>query len=145
MAPHRVLGIRRTASKEEVKEAFRKFCLLWHPDMNKSPEAAQKFVQGQKAYKHLVEALETQEKLVGTRATNLGSSMPPGTHTKWTNQQLLGFLFAVAGVSGIFFFNSIYSRRNVDRPKWAQSLSDDQWKEIKHNEFYQPVDWKKTI
>lgn len=45
-----VLGLPSTASKDEVKKAYRKLVLIWHPDKNSSPGAATKFMQITEAY-----------------------------------------------------------------------------------------------
>lgn len=40
---YQLLGLTREASAADVKKAFRKLALQWHPDKNKSPSAASKF------------------------------------------------------------------------------------------------------
>ncbi len=45
-----VLGLARTASAEEIKSAYRKLARKLHPDVNKSPDAQQKFTEIQSAY-----------------------------------------------------------------------------------------------
>ncbi len=45
-----MLGVVHCASPDEIKAAFRKECRRWHPDVNNTPEAAQRFDELNKAY-----------------------------------------------------------------------------------------------
>ena len=40
---YEVLGIAKTASKDEIKKAYRKLSKKYHPDLNKEPGAEEKF------------------------------------------------------------------------------------------------------
>jgi DnaJ-class molecular chaperone len=49
-----ILGIRKTATQEEIKQSFRKLALRYHPDKNKnSEESKKKFLQIVEAYEVL--------------------------------------------------------------------------------------------
>ncbi|MFZ5365743.1 MAG: DnaJ C-terminal domain-containing protein [Patescibacteria group bacterium] len=48
-----VLGVGKDASQEELKKAYRKQALDWHPDRNKSPEAEKRFKEINEAYEVL--------------------------------------------------------------------------------------------
>ncbi len=48
-----VLGVSRGASVEEIKRAFRKLAMQYHPDRNKSPDAEQRFKAVSEAYEVL--------------------------------------------------------------------------------------------
>ena len=50
MDPYTVLGVSPEASQDEIKKAYRKLALEYHPDRNDSPEAEQKFKQASEAY-----------------------------------------------------------------------------------------------
>jgi len=47
---YEVLGIQRSANKEEIKNSYRKLALQYHPDRNKSPGAEEKFKEISEAY-----------------------------------------------------------------------------------------------
>ena len=56
---YKVLGIKRTASKSEVKSAYRKLARLRHPDVNSGSEsAAHEFALLSKAYRVLIDPQE---------------------------------------------------------------------------------------
>lgn len=56
---YKVLGVRRTASKSEVKSAYRKLARLRHPDLNGGSEgAAREFDLLSKAYRVLIDPQE---------------------------------------------------------------------------------------
>ncbi|MFT8870993.1 MAG: molecular chaperone DnaJ [Sporolactobacillus sp.] len=50
---YETLGVSKQASKEEIKKAFRQLARKYHPDVNKSPDAPEKFKQISKAYEVL--------------------------------------------------------------------------------------------
>lgn len=45
-----ILGVSRDASDKQIKKAFRKLAVKYHPDKNKAPEAEEKFREIAKAY-----------------------------------------------------------------------------------------------
>lgn len=47
---YEVLGVKKDASDEEIKRAFRKLAKQYHPDVNKEPGAAEKFKEIGEAY-----------------------------------------------------------------------------------------------
>jgi len=50
---YEVLGVQRGASDAEIKRAFRKLAQQWHPDINKDPDAPERFKEASEAYQIL--------------------------------------------------------------------------------------------
>src|SRR5919202_218998 len=50
---YEVLGVSRSASDEDIKKAYRRLALQFHPDRNKAPEATQRFKEATEAYQVL--------------------------------------------------------------------------------------------
>lgn len=48
-----ILGIEKGAADEDIKKAYRKQALRFHPDKNKSPQAEEKFKEVAEAYEVL--------------------------------------------------------------------------------------------
>lgn len=74
-----ILGVLKSASADELKSAYRKQALTWHPDRNRSSEAEQKFKELNEAYEVLS---DSQKKAAydqfGHAAFTPGGGPPPG-------------------------------------------------------------------
>ncbi len=73
-----ILGVNKTASLDEIKKAYRKLALEYHPDRNKSKDAEAKFKEVTKAYEVL--ANDEKRKMydqVGHSAYEQGAGQNP--------------------------------------------------------------------
>jgi DnaJ-class molecular chaperone len=82
-----ILGVSKSATKADIKSAYRKLALKWHPDKNKTSEAADKFKEINNAYEVLSDddkrknydqlGHENYSKY-GSRANGAGAGWPGG-------------------------------------------------------------------
>lgn len=74
-----ILGVSKTASSDELKKAYRKLALEWHPDRNKAANANEKFKEINEAYAVLSDKSkrETYDQF-GHAAFQPGSGMGAG-------------------------------------------------------------------
>lgn len=114
---YEVLGIEKTASKDEIKKAYRKLSKKYHPDLNKEPGAEEKFKEIAEAY----EVLSDEQKRA--RYDQFGHQDP--------NQGFGGFNGGFGGAEGFGGFEDIFSsffgggsrtRRDPNAPRKGDDL-----------------------
>lgn len=96
--PYAVLGVPRDATKAEVKAAFRRLSLEYHPDLNKGP-TTEKFVAINKAYTALT-------KPHGRSATASGQQFYRAAKPKASNGILAGVLVGPLVMLGFYMSKS---------------------------------------
>lgn len=80
------LGISRNASKEEIKKAFRKLALEFHPDKNKRPDAHEKFIAINEAYMILYDD-EARQKYDMEYDLHFSQKFDIGTKQAWSGKE----------------------------------------------------------
>jgi DnaJ-class molecular chaperone len=73
---HEILGVSKDADEKEIRKAYRRLALLYHPDRNKSPDAEAKFKEISEAYAVLI-GKESDTK-----------TQDPGLKTQMSEEQL---------------------------------------------------------
>lgn len=83
---YEVLGVSRSAGDDQIKSAFRKLARKYHPDVNKAPDAAQKFKEASEAYETLSDAqkrkIYDQFGHAGPGSAGFGGAAGPGGATR---------------------------------------------------------------
>lgn len=75
--PYETLGVSRSASVTDIKKAYRKKALKLHPDVNKAPDAKERFMECKNAYQEII---DSRKGAGDARYTN--SKRADGTYAK---------------------------------------------------------------
>jgi molecular chaperone DnaJ len=112
---YEILGLKKGASEDEIKKAYRTLAKKYHPDVSKEPDAETKFKEVQEAYDVLADANKRQ------------------TYDQYGHQgnPFEGFQCGGAGFEGFGGFSDIFSqffgggqrqRQNYDGPQRGDDL-----------------------
>jgi DnaJ-class molecular chaperone len=83
--PYDILGVPRSATPEQIREAHRKLAKKFHPDLNKTAEAGAKFKEIQEAYDLLSDAQKRKQfDKFGHAGPSMGGA-PGGAQGGWGN------------------------------------------------------------
>ena len=105
---YEILGVERTATDVEIKKAYRKLALQYHPDKNPDDkEAAEKFREAAEAYSVLSDPDKKNQ--YDTYGRVMDDSMGGFSSTGSVFDDLLGDVFGE-------FFGTSSSRRSRNRP-----------------------------
>lgn len=105
---YEVLGVRRNASGEDIKKAYRKLAMKYHPDRNKNPAAEEQFKEIREAYESLT---DKQQRILYDQ---YGHEADTQARTDNTNQDFTGFSDAFGDIFSDIFGQS--DRKAAKRP-----------------------------
>jgi len=107
---YEVLGVQKNASLDEVKKAYRKLAIQFHPDKNPGDkQAEEKFKEATEAY----EILGDEQKKAAYDQYGFAGVEGMGQSHDWSNFRGFEDIFGEGGFSSIFenFFGGGFSRR----------------------------------
>ena len=96
-----VLGVDRRASAEAIRKAYRGLARQYHPDVNKSADAATRFAEVQEAYDILSDA-EKRKAYDRFGHAGVGVGQGPGGFGAGWSGDVSGVPFDASGFSGVF-------------------------------------------
>lgn len=116
-----VLGVDKSASEAEIKSAFRKLAKKYHPDLNKEPDAAEKFKEVQEAYDVLgdEQKRKTYDQFGSAAFENNTGGNPYGSYGNYGGFNTSGFGFEDINLDDILsnMFGGSFGGRKKNRPQ----------------------------
>ncbi|MBX2860525.1 MAG: DnaJ domain-containing protein [Vampirovibrio sp.] len=99
---YKILGVSRTATEKEIKSAYRKLARKYHPDVNQTTGAAERFKEINEAYEVLGDQQKRKyyDQLGSGWRHGANFNRPPGQESVNINLDDLGSVFGEYGFAG---------------------------------------------
>ncbi|KAF7119459.1 hypothetical protein RHSIM_Rhsim13G0077700 [Rhododendron simsii] len=134
-SPYEVLGVSASATPNEIKRAYRKLALKYHPDVNKEANAQEKFMRIKHAYNTLLNS-ESRKRYEAGNQTSDYSYSTVGRNQSWNTQdeeEFYGFGNFVrdAQITIEDFFKDLQEEfRNWEASASSQGKPKGLWEEL---------------
>ncbi|GAB2214751.1 hypothetical protein Drorol1_Dr00019114 [Drosera rotundifolia] len=121
-SPYEVLGVSASASEDDIKRAYRKLALKFHPDVNKQANAQENFMRIKHAYNTLMNSKSQKRYDSGSSSPGFPYSAAGGSKSNEAEENFYGF--------GDFFRDLQEEFRNWEASIASQGKPKSLWEEL---------------
>ena len=147
MELYQILGVNKDATKEEIRKAYLKLAIKYHPDKNQTPEAKEKFQEISKAYEILS---DDNKRFLHSNGTQFDFSDPMELWNKFSKELDMEDLLKNIDQQDLDFISNLVSFFYEDPIEFIEDLKkkdiqkmqaklDDKMRDVSEKGF-----WEKT-